>query len=104
MGSLAVSAAAVIETLPRDAARMLAVEIILAAQAAALTQADQRESPTGPARLSRLLGGWCVTVEDLLAVGASGFGGAVGVEDQLPAVAVDADVVVELAGQDAVVY
>jgi hypothetical protein len=44
-----------------------------------------------------------VAVQDLFAVGASGFGGAVGVEDELPALAVDADVVVELADQDEVV-
>src|SRR3982074_3288144 len=50
-----------------------------------------------------VLGGGCVAVEDLFAVGTSGFGGAVGVEDQLPAAAVDADVVVVLAGQDEVV-
>jgi hypothetical protein len=36
-------------------------------------------------------------VQDVTAVGAAGFGGAVGVEDELPAAAVDADVVVELA-------
>ena len=41
--------------------------------------------------------------EDLPAVGTSRFGGAVGVQDELPAAAVDADVVVELADQDAVV-
>jgi hypothetical protein len=41
--------------------------------------------------------------EDLAAVGTSGLGGAVGVEDQLPAVAVDADVMMELADQDEVV-
>jgi len=38
-----------------------------------------------------------VAVQDVTAVGAAGFGGAVGVEDELPAAAVDADVVVELA-------
>lgn len=36
-----------------------------------------------------------VAVEDLAAVGAVGFGGAVGVEDELPASSVDADVVLE---------
>ena len=41
--------------------------------------------------------------QDAAAVGAAGFGGAVGVEDELPAAAVDADVVVELADQDEVV-
>ena len=46
--------------------------------------------------LSRRLSGWCVAVEDLLAVGTSGFGGAVGVQGELPAAAVNADVVVEL--------
>src|SRR5689334_12239661 len=50
-------------------------------------------------RLSRPEGGGRVAAEDL-AVGAAGFGGAVGVQDDLPAPAVDADVVVELAQQD----
>jgi hypothetical protein len=49
-----------------------------------------------------VFGGWGVAVEGLLAVGAAGFGGAVGVQGELPASAVDADVVVELADQDAV--
>ena len=44
-----------------------------------------------------------MAVQDLFAVGTSGFGGAVGVEGQLPAAPVDADVVVELAQQDQVV-
>jgi hypothetical protein len=44
-----------------------------------------------------------VAVEDLLAVGAAGLGGAVGVQGELPAAAVDADVVMVLAGQDEVV-
>jgi hypothetical protein len=38
-----------------------------------------------------------MAVEHLLAVGTSGLGGAVGVEGELPAAAVDADVVVVLA-------
>jgi hypothetical protein len=37
-----------------------------------------------------------------VSVGAAGFGGAVGVEGEAPAAAVDADVVVELADQGAV--
>ena len=49
-----------------------------------------------------VFGGWGVAVEDLLAVGAAGFGGAVGVEDELPASAVDAHVVVVPARQDEV--
>jgi len=40
--------------------------------------------------------------EDLPAVGTSGLRGAVGVEGQLPAAAVNADVMVEGAQQDAV--
>src|ERR1700684_777512 len=48
----------------------------------------------------RVLGRRGVTMEHLPAVGTSGLGGAVGVEDELPAAAVDADVVVVLAGQD----
>jgi hypothetical protein len=44
-----------------------------------------------------------VAVQGLFTVGTSGFGGAVGVEDELPASSVDADVVVELADQDEVV-
>jgi hypothetical protein len=44
-----------------------------------------------------------VAVEDLFAVGAAGLSGAVGAEGELPAAAVDADVVVELACQDEVV-
>jgi hypothetical protein len=44
-----------------------------------------------------------VAVEDLCAVGAAGLGGAVGVEKELPASSVDADVVVVLAEQDEVV-
>jgi hypothetical protein len=42
-------------------------------------------------------------VKDLFAVGTSGLGGAVGVQGELPAAAVDADVVMELTGQDEVV-
>jgi hypothetical protein len=52
--------------------------------------------------LGGLGGGWGVAVEDLAAVGASCLCGAVGVEDELPAFAVDADVVMVLADQDAV--
>jgi hypothetical protein len=44
-----------------------------------------------------------VAVEHLPAVGAAGLGGAVGVEGELPASSVDADVVVVLAEQDEVV-
>jgi hypothetical protein len=44
-----------------------------------------------------------VAVEDVLAVGTSGLGGAVGVEGELPAAAVDADVMVELTCQNEVV-
>jgi hypothetical protein len=40
----------------------------------------------------------------LLAVGAAGLSGAVGVEGELPAAAVDAAVVMELTEQDEVVY
>jgi len=50
--------------------------------------------------LSGAEGGGRVAAEDL-AVGAAGLGGAVGVQDELPAPAVDADVVVELAQQHA---
>jgi hypothetical protein len=42
-------------------------------------------------------------VEDLFAGGAAGLGGAVGVQGELPAAAVDAGVVMELTGQDEVV-
>src|SRR6185437_14633053 len=56
----------------------------------------------GLAGSGRVLGGWGVAVEGLLAVGAAGFGGAVGVQGELPASSVDADVVVELADQDEV--
>jgi hypothetical protein len=43
------------------------------------------------------LGGWVrVGSEDLFAVGAAGFGGAVGVEDELPAAAVNTDIMMEL--------
>ena len=42
--------------------------------------------------------------EDLAAVGASGLGGSVGVEGELPAVAVDAEIMVELAQNDTVIY
>jgi len=48
-------------------------------------------------------GWWRVAVQDLPAVGAAGLGGAVGVEGELPASSVDADVVVVLAEQDEVV-
>jgi hypothetical protein len=41
-----------------------------------------------------------MAVKDLLPVGTSGLGGAVGVQDELPASAVDADVMVILADQD----
>jgi hypothetical protein len=51
--------------------------------------------------LSRFGGGWSVAAEDF-AVGAAGFGGAVGVEDEGPAEAVDADLVVVLAEHDEV--
>jgi hypothetical protein len=44
-----------------------------------------------------------VAVEDLFAVGAAGFGGAIGVEGKVPAVSVDADIVVILTEQDEVV-
>src|SRR5215470_1217520 len=57
-------------------------------------------SPSVPG-LSGSEGGGCVAAEDL-AVGSAGFGGAVGVQGELPAAAVDAHVVVELAQQDAV--
>jgi hypothetical protein len=49
-------------------------------------------------------GGWGVAVEDVPAVGAPGFRGAVGVEDELPASAVDTHVMVVLADQDAVLH
>ena len=51
--------------------------------------------------LSRLGGGWPMAAEDL-AVGGASFGRAVGMEDQGPAEAVDADLVVVLAEQDQV--
>jgi hypothetical protein len=44
-----------------------------------------------------------VAAEDLFAVGTSGLGGAVGMQGELPASAVDADVVVVLTQQDEVV-
>jgi hypothetical protein len=47
--------------------------------------------------------GWRVAVQDL-PVGAVGGGGAVRVNDQLPAPAVNADIMMELAQQDAVRY
>ena len=50
--------------------------------------------------LSGAEGGGRVAAEDL-AVGSAGLGGAVGVQDELPAPPVDADVVVELAQQHA---
>jgi hypothetical protein len=40
--------------------------------------------------------------EDVATVGAAGFGGAVGVEDELPAATMDADVMVVMAQQDKV--
>ena len=49
------------------------------------------------------VGGRGMAVQDLLAIGASGFCGAVGVEGELPAFAVDADVMVELAYQSQVI-
>jgi hypothetical protein len=45
-----------------------------------------------------------VAAQYLFAVGTSGLGGAVGVEDELPASSVDADVMVKLAHQGAVAY
>jgi hypothetical protein len=42
--------------------------------------------------------------EDLAAVGASGFGGAVGVEDELPASAMNADIMMELAYQGTILH
>jgi hypothetical protein len=66
--------------------------------------ADLRQDREPLLPLGRLLGGRGVAVEDLLAVGAAGFGAAVGMKEELPAVAVDADVVVELADQDKVVH
>lgn len=53
------------------------------------------------AGLCRLAGGWSVAAEDF-AVWAVGFGGAVGVEDEVPAEAVDANLMVVLAEQDEV--
>src|SRR5580658_9180551 len=47
-------------------------------------------------------GGRAVAVQDLGAVGVPGGGGAVGVQDELPAPAVDGDLVVEEAEEDAV--
>src|SRR5580658_6264705 len=47
-------------------------------------------------------GGRAVAVQDLGAVGVPGGGGAVGVQDEGPAPAVDGDLVVEEAEQDAV--
>ncbi len=46
--------------------------------------------------------GWCVAVQDVASVGAVCFGGAVGVQDDLPAPPVDADVVVELAHENTI--
>ena len=48
-----------------------------------------------------LVAGWPVAVDDL-PVGAVGGGGGVGVQDEAPAAAVDAGVVVELAQKDAI--
>src|SRR5215831_12346521 len=53
------------------------------------------------AGLSGSEGGRCVAAQDL-AAGSAGLGGAVGVQDDLPAPAVDAHVVVELAQKHAI--
>src|SRR5579863_7605602 len=61
-----------------------------------------RRAPLAAPGKSLCGGGWCVGSEDVPAVGTSGLGGAVGVQDELPAAAVNAHVVVELADQSKV--